>query len=796
MTSLAGGHRSDKRRADVRRLSTAPGDPRIDTDPHAALGLRGLIDLALVLALTGVALYGFRSTFSGHAYLVAGLVGAVLGVAVASLVSVARRPAWLAAVLVVMVYFVSVGVLVFRAETTAGFLPNAQVLHDAATVLADGWKQLLTTLPPVTSSGRLVAIPYVLGLLSGAIAAVTAQRTATRFAPALAPVVTLAAVILLGTAQPAARVWQGIAFGCLVVGWAAIRRPGARPLTVKVTPGSPQRLVIGLAILALAGGAAAVLEPQVTGHERHRVVLRDYVKPPFDIAAYPSPLVGFRKYTKSANLLFDQTLFTVQGLRGATIVRLATLDAYDGSVWGATNGTVSTGSGQPLDAFQRVGSQVAVPGAGRAAEASFSIKAPYAAARDINAWVPGVGALRSIDFRGPRAHAHDEAFRYNLATGSGITSARLAAGDTYAVHGVGHDGSLPKDATPYGAPTLDPSADAFVAGRATQWSARAPDVMAQVEAVARYLRDNGAYSDGGPGEAQYLPGHSAGRLTAFLNAPQLVGDDEQYAAAYALICNYLGLPARVVLLAEPQADGAVQGKNVHTAVEVHIRSHAITGWVTIARKTFMPDENKKPNKQPPQTTQDAAAAVVPPPNPVHPPSTLDEPDRPDQNTQRLGKPPQPAHGVLSGWFGTVVLYVGLPIFLLALLCALIIGIKWRRRVLRRTRGSIPNRFDAGWREFVDAARDLGAVVPRGRTRNEQAVVLTERPAGERAEKLAAAADHGVFGPGDPPAEAAADYWRHVDAARRAMARDAGRLGRLRAALNLRSIRSPTRAARA
>ncbi|MDQ2797905.1 MAG: transglutaminase domain-containing protein, partial [Actinomycetota bacterium] len=415
MTNSVGGHR-----VEPRRLSTSSGDPRAEAGPHAALGLRGLIDIAFVLALTGVALYGFRSTFSGHAYLVAGLVGAGIGVAVSSLVTIARRPVWLVAVLVVVAYFLFVGVLVFRAEATAGFLPNARVLHDAATVPADGWKQLLTTLPPVASGGRLVAIPYLLGLLAGGVGAGTAQRSSTRFAPALAPGLALAAVILLGTAEPAAQVWQGITFGCLVVGWAAIRRPGASPLAVKVAPGGPQRLVIGLTILALAGAGAAMLQPHVSGHDRHRVVLRDYVKPPFDIADYPSPLVGFRKYTKSANLLFDQTLFTVRGLRGATTVRLATLDAYDGSVWGATNGTVQTGTGEPLDAFQRVGSRVDGPDAGRDDTASFSIKAPYAAASDINAWVPGIGALRSIAFHGARAHDHEEAFRYNLATGSGV----------------------------------------------------------------------------------------------------------------------------------------------------------------------------------------------------------------------------------------------------------------------------------------------------------------------------------------------------------------------------------------
>ncbi|GAB2477277.1 transglutaminase domain-containing protein [Jatrophihabitans fulvus] len=778
-----GGRRS------ARRLVA---DPRAGAVRPPALALRDLVDAAFVLLLTGVALYGFRTTFSGHAYLVAGLGASVLGVVLTSLVTLLRKPVWLVAPLLPVGYYLFAGALVFRDEATGGVLPSGDVLRDASTVLIDGWKQLLTTLPPVAADGPLLAVPYVIGLVAAATSAAVAQRTTTRLWPAAPPALALIGVILLGTVEPAARAWQGIAFGVVLVCWAAVRHPGAKPLRLGVTPGGPQRLVIGLLVLGVAGASAAVLQPYVAGHDRHRVVLRDYVEPPFDIAAYPSPLVGFRKFTKDARLLYDQTLFTVRGLPAGTPVRIATLDSYDGTVWGATNATVPTAPGDPLDAFQRVGSRIDVPAApGRTVDASVTIAAPYAAASDLNPWVPGAGTLRAISFAGGPADGLADQFRYNLATGSGVTSARLAAGDRYDLRTVVAGPDLPKDATPAGEPTLDSGAIAFVGARAQQWSGKVADVRSKIVAVGRYMRDRGAYSDGGAGEAQYLPGHSTGRLTAFLNAPQLVGDDEQYAAAYALICNYLGMPARVVLLAEPGSGGRVEGRDVHTAVEVHVRTGDRTEWALIPRSRFMPDENKKPDKQPPQTQQDARAAVVPPPNPVQPPSTLDDPDRPDQNTQRLARTADDEQGVLSGWFGDVLRWVGVPLLVVALLCALIVGVKWRRRSLRRTRGAVANRFDAGWREFLDTAQDVGARVPRGRTRREQAEVLTGRTA--RATPLADGADRGVFDAGDPPPEAVAAYWREVDAARHELVRSAGRLGRVRAALNLRSLRRPTRA---
>jgi hypothetical protein len=772
-------------------------DPRVEATPSTGLGLRDLVDALFVLGLTAVALVGFRTTFTGSSYLVAGIGAALVGVGLAALVAAWRLPVLVLPVLVALAYYLFAGVLVFRDQALGGVLPNADVVRGLTSVTADGWKRLLTTLPPVAGTGQLLAVPYLIGLLSGSVGAGLALRTRVRLLPALAPALALAAVILLGTARPAAQLLQGVAFGAVVVCWAAVRRGPGSALAVRGVPGALSRLLVGAAVLAVAGAAAAVVGPHLPGHDTERTILRPYVRPPFDLAKYPSPLVGFRKYTKPANQLYDQPLFTVSGVGPDDAVRLATLDGYDGAVWGATNADTPADPGEPLDSFQRVGSRVTTEATGRTVRARITVEPGYAAARDIDAWVPAVGTLRSIDFTGPNAAAHDDGFRYNLATSTGVVADRLAAGDAYTVTGIVPPATkVPADAAPYGPPTIDASADSFVAGRANQWSARATGTMDQVAAVARYMHDNGAYSDGGPGEAEYLPGHSVNRLTIFLNAPQLVGDDEQYAAAYALICNYLGLPARVVLLAEPEAAGVVEGKDVHTAVEVHIRSGANTDWVTIPRGEFMPDRTRKPNRRPPQTIQDADAAVVPPPNPARPPSTLDQPDRPDQNVQHLPKQkPKPKPSLLSGASYVLVFYIGLPLLLVTLICLLIVGAKWRRRTRRRRRGSIPDRFDAGWREFVDGARDHGAVVAGGRTRHEQALALAERPAGHHAEPLAAAADAGVFGPGTPPQEALDQFWHGVDAARRAMARGAGTIGRVRAALNLRSLRRPTRAAR-
>ena len=97
----------------------------------------------------------------------------------------------------------------------------------------------------------------------------------------------------------------------------------------------------------LLGAAAVAAQPVGTwaagGDEADvsRVVLRTYVEPPFDVGQYPSPLASFRRYVEmpqpDAANLYDRVLFTTEGAPAGTRVRIATLDDYDGVVWGAAN---------------------------------------------------------------------------------------------------------------------------------------------------------------------------------------------------------------------------------------------------------------------------------------------------------------------------------------------------------------------------------------------------------------------------------------------------------------------------
>src|SRR5262249_19028611 len=151
--------------------------------------------------------------------------------------------------------------------------------------------------------------------------------------------------------------------------------------------------------------------------------------------------------------------------------------------------------------------------------------------------------------------------------------------------------TMPDDAQPYARPDLTESAQGMLSSKVASWTAAAPDLKGRLAAAATYLQNNGAYTDGGPGETQYLPGHSLGRIGTVLKEPTPAGDDEQYAAVYALIANYLGVPARVVFGATPDRTGAVRGQDVHAWVEVHLAD----SWVRIPQTQFMPDPSKHPH---------------------------------------------------------------------------------------------------------------------------------------------------------------------------------------------------------
>lgn len=128
--------------------------------------------------------------------------------------------------------------------------------------------------------------------------------------------------------------------------------------------------------------------------------------------------------------------------------------------------------------------------------------------------------------------------------------------------------------------------------------------------------------------------------------------------------------------------------------------------------------------------------------------------------------------------------VALPLLLIGGTTAFIVGLKRRRARRRRETGPPSRRAAAGWLEVTDLVRDLGRPMPRTGTRREVAGLL----GGEHLGDLAVAADRAVFDDGEPTEEEVAGYWSRVEATRSSMLGELGRIRRIKAVLNLTSLR--------
>ncbi|MEI2731993.1 MAG: transglutaminase-like domain-containing protein [Dermatophilaceae bacterium] len=755
----------------------------------ARVSRRQSVDLAGAGLLTLLAIVGFATTFDGIGWLVGGVLGVVLGLGAAHVGSRLPLRALATAGLAAVAYL-GVGGLV-----TGSYA-------DLPRVAVKGWKELLTTMPPVESRGPLLALPFLFGLIGAAAAYGVARRWPGAMRALVVPAALLVVSLLLGTTTPASILLQGGGSAVVAIGWATLRAARGRA-ALQEGSGRTARALTAAALLGLALVAGLLVGPRLPGaDEAGRTVWRTAIEPPFDVAQYPSPLAGFRRYTEpNAAALYERPLLTVAGVPAGTPLRIATLDSYDGTVWGAASTAAGAGTQGGGSAFRRVGPRLTPAGPTSGVETNARIAVPEGGWTEV--WLPTLGTVTGLRFAGPRSPALAADLRFNVDTGTGVLPARLQAGDGYEVTAyLPPAAPAPTEVALATGATGESQGLAFLDARIDTWSGRESTPWRKLMATATAMRTSGAYTDGGPdGSYQnvFLPGHSLARITRFVKASQLAGDDEQYAATLALVATRLGVPARVVLGAIPDATGVVRGKDVHAWVEV---ARLDGGWQAILPDQFVPDRTKAPDQQQLRSEEKKTGAMVPPPAANNPPSILQGPDQAQNATQNRSQGAKRSFldpSTWPAWLRFTVGYLGPPVGLaLAAYLALRI-LKALRRSRRRTRGSAAQRVEGGWAELVDAARDLGMPLPPKATRLEQAGALdrlAEADADTSLVPMARSADAFVFGAHMPSDADASGYWQGVGLATARMRRDVTAWRRLRGAWSTRSLRGgrPLRAA--
>lgn len=741
-------------------------------------------DVAVLALLLVIAAAVFWPVYRDVSYPIAVGGAVVAGTAVALVGARFRWPSFVVLLVGAGVFLVLGVPFAVPGRAIAGVLPSWDGILELLGAVVFGWKQLLTITLPVGDYQALLVPAFLLFFAASLTSVTIAARSRYPELAVIPPIVAFLVAIAFGPDQAP---WPiPLALGMLAAVLAFLvrhrwrRRRAAIRALARATPDAEGRpletagdaalgvrgIVAGALILAVASAAsigATVVAP-VTGE---RDVLRSAVVQPFDPRDYPSPLSGFRRYLRDDRA--GAVLLRVDGLPDGALLRVATLDRYDGVVYSVGSGAVDRASGtfvripQSVDQSGVVGTPV-------------SVDVEVAGYRGV--WVPDAGSFESIDFGGDRAAALADAFYYNQATGTAAVLGGLEAGDSYRIEAVLPDQPsadeiaelTPGDAEVARLGEIPEELALYLEERVRSLTAPGDRLAAMLDA----LRTDGYISHGlADDEPPSRSGHGADRLAELVTAPQMIGDAEQYAVAAALMARQLGFPARVVFGFAPE-NGEVRGEDVTAWIEVDTARY---GWVAIDP---VPEERPIPEEEPEEQSQiSRPPSIVPPP-----------PDRPDPQADQTAPDstqdePDALDPVLAALLG-VARVVGVSLLAVAVLLApflLVIAAKARRRRLRRTAPDVVQRISGGWDEYADAVIDHGFAAPPAATRSELAAVAGGLPA----RVLAAVADRAVFAPERADPADADRVWDAVGDLRASLDLGLTRRQRLRALVSLRSL---------
>ena len=691
-------------------------------------------DPVVAAALTVAAIAGWWTTFAGVTWLLVGAGGAALGAGVVLLHHRKRTLVW--AIVTVPVAYLVLGVSVLGVEFDGNGAPRVETLTRVMTGAAECWSLLVGTHPPVDATGVVLLAPGVSGMLTAAIATALALTSSRPSWPIVPLLVLLTGVLVTGSHASTSVGLAGAAYGLACLVWAVVRAGAGAFAGARWTFAAP--ILVVCALLAVPVGESLL------GDQHQRLVLREETAA-YGVGVVGTPLDSFRRFRKQPGDLPDnawrkqllQATASPGEVPPGTVLRFTVLNRYDGLHWIAAN-DVEPGSHE--DRFQLFSADyLTTDEATDATPIRIGLTGAWS-----SQWVPLAGRLIGLNVDFPGSVPVSD-LRVNPVTSTAVATRTLGGDDEYEFFFEALDTTLPDDAKPsrlVDEPTYDAAEFADNWARAAR--ARASSRMDAVLDAAAQMKRRGRYSDGAFGwEVRFARGHGKDRLDDFLNGPYLVGNDEQYAAAMALVATRLRVPARVVVGARVPSDGIVKGNDVIAWVELRIQDESGGSWRELPRAAYMsfraPKQDDPPNDP----------VIVPPepeptPEPQPSPSPSPEPDPQDD-------PADDQEQVTSSRSWTWLIWLLVPAAIGALP-----AYKLVRRVRRRRAARVSLRYAGAWQELVDTARDLGLAVPTGRSRPAQAAVL-----GPGSLDLARTADDAVFGPALPTPDSADSYWRAV-----------------------------------
>ncbi|GAB3616174.1 transglutaminase domain-containing protein [Okibacterium endophyticum] len=736
-------------------------------------------------------------------FVVMAVVSAGLAAIIAALGTLFRWPGILTVAVLIVTYLAAGVQLAVPNQAAAAVLPTWPGFLALLEGSTFGFKQLVTIVTPVGSFESLLA-PAMLSIVVTTAATVSIATRLRHSAVAGIPPFLLAA---LGIALGRSTEWWSVALGVALIVvtliwlvWMRVsrerhreRRHGAAVGSVRSSSRERRRSALvtlagaSVIIASAAFGGAALASVAPPSSERD--VIRTHIEKPFDPRAYSSPLAAFRAYLQPENA--DEPLLTVSGLPDDKRVRIAALDTWDGVVFSVGSAEHKSASGT----FTRVPYRLEQPAQGESVTLDVTVEG-YS-----GVWVPGIGQLAEMSFSGGNRAALTSEFFYNDNSATSAVLAGLSAGDGYRetsvvvpVPTLQELAGISPAATSL--PTFE-EPPAEMLDQLEVWTGDVDGAGEKLVAMIEALRAEGYISHGvSDDEPVSRSGHGSDRLSELFTEKPMLGDQEQYAVAAALMARELGFPARVVMGfipggaagaggeagAEAGAGGTsaedpvtFTGSDVHAWIEVQDDSGR---WLTVDPT---PPVREIPEKQPEDPTTVARPQTV-----VEPPLEEEEHEAEQSHPDTTEDDEQPEEDPLLKLLLLIAQVLAWVVVVTAIVAApflVVIAAKVRRRSLRRTRPDPADRIRGGWQEFRDAAVDHGVEPPPSATRRETAAAV----GGNRALALASVADRATFSLERPSHEDADRVWIAVDDLRRSF--DSGRTRRekLRAAVSLRSL---------
>jgi hypothetical protein len=736
------------------------------------------ISTALLAAATVAAASALWPIYEGPGLIIVVATSLLMGSAIVIAGARWRWPSYVV-ILATVGGFVVVGVAVaVPSAALFSVFPTLDGVIQLLSGVARGWKQLLTISLPVGSYEALLVPAFVLVLTSVVVSLSIAIRSSRSSLAVIPSIVVFLVASTLGPQRPALPVVAPLVLLGILLMWllwmrwherrAAIDLLVGAAGTAHITAtGSGLRTALGAVVIVAVASVAGVGITTLTGVNQDRLVPRTALERPFDPRDYVSPLSGFRQFFQPAR--GNAVMFTIEGLPAGALVRIATLDNYDGVVYSVGVSNPSAQSG----VFERMPGPVDQSGVvGERAKVVVEI-VDYE-----GVWLPIVGDLETVKFAGTDSRDLRDNFFYNTVTSTAVLIDGVRSGDRYELSVVVPDRPSSVDlgrAMPGSVlvPQLTSIPEAL-AEALGGYVAGIEEPGEQLKAMIAGLRSEGYVSHGiSEDDVPSRSGHATDRIAELFDGGQMIGDAEQYAVAASLMAHELGFPARVVMGFDPDSP-RVTGADVSAWIEVNTQQF---GWLTIDPNPSVRDIPEEPPEEPTQ--------IARPPTIVPPPVIESEPAAPQAPLDSEQDPP-PAPGLWATLILPLVRMVGWSLLVLALAASpllLIVAAKFRRRSLRRRAVTVTDQITGGWREFEDAVVDHGLTPAIGATRSEIATVVGGLPP----RVLATVADRAVFAPEDPVAADADRVWYLVEELKKVLDADETRWQRFRARISLRSL---------